>query len=216
MQPLQRVLDCGIVAVVRATDSSQLVEVCRALVEGGVDVAEITFTVPDALEVLRAVRKALGNDLLLGAGTVLDTETARAAILAGAEYLVSPTLNLDVIRLAKRYGKMIMPGVYTPTEALTAWEAGADILKVFPAEIVGPAFFKAMKGPLPQLRLMPTGGVDLNTASSFLEAGAVCLGIGSQLIEPKAVAAGDFGRIASLARQYRQIVSQFQAKSAGK
>jgi 2-dehydro-3-deoxyphosphogluconate aldolase/(4S)-4-hydroxy-2-oxoglutarate aldolase len=214
--PLQRVLDCGIVAVVRSNDSSQLVEVCKALVDGGVDVAEITFTVPGALEVLAAVKKKLGDKLLLGAGTVLDTETARAAILAGAEYLVSPTLNLDVIRLAKRYGKMIMPGVYTPTEALTAWEAGADILKVFPAEIVGPAFFKAMKGPLPQLRLMPTGGVDLNTASSFLEAGAVCLGIGSQLIEPKAVAAGDFGRITSLARQYRQIVSQFQAKSAGK
>ena len=164
MQPLQRVLDCGIVAVVRATDSSQLVEVCRALVEGGVDVAEITFTVPDALEVLRAVRKALGNDLLLGAGTVLDTETARAAILAGAEYLVSPTLNLEVIQMAKRYGKLVMPGVYTPTEALTAWQAGADILKVFPAEIVGPAFFKAMRGPLPQLRMMPTGGVDPNTA----------------------------------------------------
>ena len=214
--PLQRVLDCGIVAVVRSNDSSQLVEVCKALVDGGVDVAEITFTVPGALEVLAAVKKKLGDKLLLGAGTVLDTETARAAILAGAEYLVSPTLNLDVIRLAKRYGKMIMPGVYTPTEALTAWEAGADILKVFPAEIVGPAFFKALKGPLPQLRLMPTGGVDLNTASSFLEAGAVCLGIGSQLIEPKAVAAGDFGRITSLARQYRQIVSQFQAKSAGK
>lgn len=214
--PLQRVLDCGIVAVVRSNDSSQLVEVCKALVAGGVDVAEITFTVPGALEVLAAVRKALGDRLLLGAGTVLDTETARAAILAGAEYLVSPTLNLDVIRLAKRYGKMIMPGVYTPTEALTAWEAGADILKVFPAEIVGPAFFKAMKGPLPQLRLMPTGGVDLNTAASFLEAGAVCLGIGSQLIEPKAVAAGDFARITSLAAQYREIVTRHQAKAAGK
>lgn len=214
--PLQRVLDCGIVAVVRSNDSSQLVEVCKALVAGGVDVAEITFTVPGALEVLAAVRKALGDRLLLGAGTVLDTETARAAILAGAEYLVSPTLNLDVIRLAKRYGKMIMPGVYTPTEALTAWEAGADILKVFPAEIVGPAFFKAMKGPLPQLRLMPTGGVDLNTAASFLEAGAVCLGIGSQLIEPKALAAGDFARITSLAAQYREIVTRHQAKAAGK
>ncbi len=214
--PLQRVLDCGIVAVVRSNDSSQLVEVCKALVDGGVDVAEITFTVPNALEVLAAVRKALGDRLLLGAGTVLDTETARAAILAGAEYLVSPTLNLEVIKLAKRYGKMIMPGVYTPTEALTAWEAGADILKVFPAEIVGPAFFKAMKGPLPQLRLMPTGGVDLNTASSFLEAGAVCLGIGSQLIEPKAVAAGDFARITSLAAQYREIVTRHQAKAAGK
>jgi 2-dehydro-3-deoxyphosphogluconate aldolase/(4S)-4-hydroxy-2-oxoglutarate aldolase len=214
--PLQRVLDCGIVAVVRSNDSSQLVEVCKALVDGGVDVAEITFTVPNALEVLAAVRKALGDRLLLGAGTVLDTETARAAILAGAEYLVSPTLNLEVIKLAKRYGKMIMPGVYTPTEALTGWEAGADILKVFPAEIVGPAFFKAMKGPLPQLRLMPTGGVDLNTASSFLEAGAVCLGIGSQLIEPKAVAAGDFARITSLAAQYREIVTRHQAKAAWK
>jgi 2-dehydro-3-deoxyphosphogluconate aldolase/(4S)-4-hydroxy-2-oxoglutarate aldolase len=214
--PLQRVLDCGIVAVVRSNDSSQLVEVCKALVDGGVDVAEITFTVPNALEVLAAVRKALGDRLLLGAGTVLDTETARAAILAGAEYLVSPTLNLEVIKLAKRYSKMIMPGVYTPTEALTGWEAGADILKVFPAEIVGPAFFKAMKGPLPQLRLMPTGGVDLNTASSFLEAGAVCLGIGSQLIEPKAVAAGDFARITSLAAQYREIVTRHQAKAAGK
>jgi 2-dehydro-3-deoxyphosphogluconate aldolase/(4S)-4-hydroxy-2-oxoglutarate aldolase len=214
--PLARVLDCGIVAVVRSNDSTQLVEVCRALVEGGVDVAEITFTVPNALEVLAAVKKELGDKLLLGAGTVLDTETARAAILAGAEYLVSPTLNLDVIRLAKRYGKMIMPGVYTPTEALTAWEAGADILKVFPAEIVGPAFFKAMKGPLPQLRLMPTGGVDLNTASSFLEAGAVCLGIGSQLIEPKAVATRDFARITSLARQYREIIVRHQAKSSGK
>jgi len=213
--PLQRVLDCGIVAVVRSNDSSQLVEVCKALVDGGVDVAEITFTVPNALEVLAAVRKALGDRLLLGAGTVLDTETARAAILAGAEYLVSPTLNLEVIKLSKRYGKMIMPGVYTPTEALTAWEAGADILKVFPAEMVGPGFFKAMKGPLPQLRLMPTGGVDLNTASSFLEAGAVCLGIGSQLIEPKAVAAGDFGRITSLARQYREIVTGHQAKTVG-
>ena len=212
MQPLQRVLDCGIVAVVRATDSSQLVEVCRALVEGGVDVAEITFTVPDALEVLRAVRKALGNDLLLGAGTVLDTETARAAILAGAEYLVSPTLNLEVIQMAKRYGKLVMPGVYTPTEALTARQAGADILKVFPAEIVGPAFFKAMRGPLPQLRMMPTGGVDPNTAESFLQAGAVCLGIGSQLIEPQAVAARDFGRITRLARQYRDIVCEFRKK----
>ena len=210
--PLQRVLDCGIVAVVRSNDSSQLVEVCKALVDGGVDVAEITFTVPDALEVLRAVRKALGNDLLLGAGTVLDTETARAAILAGAEYLVSPTLNLEVIQMAKRYGKLVMPGVYTPTEALTAWQAGADILKVFPAEIVGPAFFKAMRGPLPQLRMMPTGGVDPNTAESFLQAGAVCLGIGSQLIEPQAVAARDFGRITRLARQYRDIVCEFRKK----
>ena len=159
---------------------------------------------------IREVRKALGDSIVLGAGTILDTETARTAILAGAEYLVTPCLNLDVIRLAKRYGTAIMPGSFTPTECLAAWEAGADIVKVFPAEVVGPPFFKAMRGPLPQIRLMPTGGVDLNTAESFLAAGACCLGVGSSLVEPKAVAAGDFGRIESLAAQYVEIVRKFR------
>ena len=187
---LRRVLDCGIVAVVRSPDSQQLVEVARALADGGVTVVEITMTVPDALDVLRQVRRALGDRILLGAGTILDPETARAALLAGAEYLVAPTLNLDVIRLCQRYDKLVMPGAFTPTEILTAWEAGADIVKVFPADVVGPAFFKAMRGPLPQVRLMPTGGVDLNTAADFLQAGACCLGVGGQLVEPKAVADG--------------------------
>ena len=144
------------------------------------------MTVPDALDVMRQVRRALGDRLLLGAGTILDPETARAALLAGAEYLVAPTLNLDVIRLCQRYDKLVMPGAFTPTEILTAWEAGADIVKVFPADVVGPAFFKAMRGPLPQIRLMPTGGVDLTTAADFLRAGACCLGVGGQLVEPKA------------------------------
>jgi 2-dehydro-3-deoxyphosphogluconate aldolase/(4S)-4-hydroxy-2-oxoglutarate aldolase len=205
---LRHILDCGIVAVVRSPDSQQLVEVVRALADGGVTVAEITMTVPDALGVLRQVRQALGERVLLGAGTILDTETARAALLAGAEYLVAPTLNLDVIRLCQRYSKLVMPGAFTPTEILTAWEAGADIIKVFPAEVVGPAFFKAMRGPLPQVRLMPTGGVDLNTAADFLRAGACCLGLGSQLVEPRAVTERDFDRIRDLARQYVAIVQQ--------
>src|SRR4029077_16635437 len=125
------------------------------------------------------------------AGTVLDAETGRAVLLAGAEYIVTPTLNLDVIRLCRRYDKLVMPGAFTPTEILTAWEAGADIVKVFPADVLGPAFFKAVRGPLPQIRMMPTGGVDLNTAGRFLRSRACCLGVGAQLVEAKAVAAGD-------------------------
>lgn len=210
---LQRVLDCGIVAVVRSQDSQQLVDVVRALAEGGVTVAEITMTVPGALDVVRAVRQALGDQVLLGAGTILDPETARAALLAGAEYIVSPTINLDVIQLCRRYDKLVMPGAFTPTEILTAWEAGADIVKVFPADVVGPAFFKAVRGPLPQVRLMPTGGVDLNTAAAFLKAGACCLGVGGQLVEPDAVTRKDFARIRELARQYVAIVQQARAKS---
>jgi 2-dehydro-3-deoxyphosphogluconate aldolase/(4S)-4-hydroxy-2-oxoglutarate aldolase len=207
-QQLRQVLECGIVAVVRSPDSRQLVEVARALADGGVTVVEITMTVPNALEVVRQVRQALGDRLLLGAGTILDPETARAALLAGAEYLVAPTVNLDVIRLCQRYDKLVMPGAFTPTEILSAWEAGADIVKVFPADVVGPAFFKALRGPLPQVRLMPTGGVDLKTAADFLRAGACCLGVGGQLVEPKAVAEGNFDRIRDLARQYTAVVRE--------
>jgi 2-dehydro-3-deoxyphosphogluconate aldolase/(4S)-4-hydroxy-2-oxoglutarate aldolase len=205
---LRHILDSGIIAVVRSPDSQQLVEVVRALADGGITVAEITMTVPDALDVLRQVRRALGERVLLGAGTILDVETARAALLAGAEYLVAPTLNLDVLRLAQRYSKLVMPGAFTPTEILTAWEAGADIVKVFPADVLGPAFFKAMRGPLPQVRLMPTGGVDLGNAVDFLKAGVCCLGLGSQLVEPRAVAGRDFDRIRDLAREYVALVQQ--------
>jgi 2-dehydro-3-deoxyphosphogluconate aldolase/(4S)-4-hydroxy-2-oxoglutarate aldolase len=209
---LRQVLVCGIVAVVRSPDSQQLVEVARALADGGVTVVEVTMTVPGALDVIRRVREALGDRLLLGAGTILDAETARAALLAGAEYIVAPTVNVDVIRLCQRYDKLVMPGAFTPTEILTAWEAGADIVKVFPADVVGPAFFKAIRGPLPQVRLMPTGGVDLKTAADFLKAGACCLGVGGQLVEPKAVAERNFERIRDLARQYVAIVKQTRSE----
>jgi len=211
---LRQVLDSGIVAVVRSPDSQQLVEVARALADGSINVVEITMTVPDALDVVRQVRRALGERLLLGAGTVLDAETARAALLAGAEFLVAPTVNLDVIRLCQRYDRLVMPGAFTPTEILSAWESGADVVKVFPADVVGPAFFKAMRGPLPQIRLMPTGGVDLSTAASFLQAGACCLGIGSQLVEPRAVAERNFDRIRDLARQYVAIVRQVREQAS--
>jgi 2-dehydro-3-deoxyphosphogluconate aldolase/(4S)-4-hydroxy-2-oxoglutarate aldolase len=209
---LQQLLDGGIVAVVRSADSQQLVEVCRALADGGVTTIEITMSVPDALDVVRQVRRSLGDRLLLGAGTILDPETARAALLAGAEYLVAPTVNFEVIRLCQRYNKLVMPGAFTPTEILAAWEAGADVVKVFPAEVLGPAFFKALRGPLPQVRLMPTGGVDLHTAAAFLEAGACCLGIGSQLVDPKAVANRDFDRIRELATRYVTIVKEVRGK----
>ena len=203
---LKRIVDGGIVAVVRSESSASLVKVVQALAEGGVLAAEVTFTVPDAIEVIRQVRREVGDSVVLGAGTVLDPETARAALLAGAEYIVAPTLNLEVIRLCRRYDKAVMPGAFTPTEVLTAWEAGADIVKVFPADVGGPAYLKALRGPLPQVRLMPTGGVDLTTAEGFLKAGAACLGVGGALVDPKAIAAGDFARIRDLAAQYVAIV----------
>jgi 2-dehydro-3-deoxyphosphogluconate aldolase / (4S)-4-hydroxy-2-oxoglutarate aldolase len=205
-QTLSRILEVGIVAVVRSEQSETLVKVVAALAEGGVTAAEVTFTVPDALDVIRQVRKEVGDAVVLGAGTVLDPETARAALLAGAEYIVSPVLNLDVIRLCRRYDKAVMPGAFTPTEVLTAWEAGADIVKIFPADVGGPAYLRALRGPLPQIRLMPTGGVDLSTAEAFMKAGASCLGVGSSLVDSKAIAAGDFTRIRELASQFTTVV----------
>ena len=210
-EDLSRVLNSGIVAVIRSTSSEQLVEVAKALYEGGVDVLEVTFTVPRALEIIAAMRKALGDKILLGAGTVLDPETARAAFLAGAEFLVAPTVNLDVIKLGNRYDKLVMPGAFTPTEILTAWEAGARVIKVFPADIGGPAYLKTLHGPLPQVRLLPTGGVNLNTIADFLKAGACAVGLGGALVEPKAIQTGDMARIKSLAAQYVEIVKQTRA-----
>lgn len=203
---LKRILDCGIVAVVRAESGERLVQVVKALAEGGVTAAEITFTIPDAVEVIRRVHGEVGELIVLGAGTVLDPETARAALLAGAEYIVSPTVNLDVIRLCRRYDKVVMPGAFTPTEVVAAWEAGADVVKIFPADFGGPNYLKALRGPLPQIKMMPTGGVDLNTAESFLKAGACCLGVGSALVSPQAVASGDFERLRDLASQFAAIV----------
>lgn len=205
---LARVLDSGIVAILRAPSGELLADVAGALVAGGVDVVEITFTVPRAHHVLERIADQLGDEVLLGAGTVLDAETARVAMLAGAEFIVSPVVRRDVIEICRRYDKLVMPGALTPTEVLTAWEAGADIVKVFPSDTGGAAYLKALRGPLPQVLLMPTGGVNLETAADFIKAGACALGIGSSLVEKEAVANGDFARIESLARQYVRIVRE--------
>lgn len=204
---LQRVLDGGVVAILRADSGEQLVRVAEALYEGGIDVIEVTFTVPGVLGILSAVRDSLGDKILLGAGTVLDAESARAAMLAGAEFIVCPTVNLDVIRMCRRYDKLVMPGALTPTEVLTAWEAGADIVKVFPADVGGPGYLKALHGPLPQVKLLPTGGVNLETLAGFFAAGACAVGLGSALVERQAVADGDMDRIRDLARAYVAAVA---------
>jgi 2-dehydro-3-deoxyphosphogluconate aldolase/(4S)-4-hydroxy-2-oxoglutarate aldolase len=208
---LQQVVDAGIVAIVRSSHGEHLVELARALLAGGVRIIELTFTVPDALEVLRQVRAALGESIVLGAGTVLDAPTARAAILAGAEFIVAPTLNLEVIALCRRYGKLAMPGAFSPTEILAAYEAGADLVKVFPAEMLGPAYLKALRAPLPQVRLMPTGGVDLHNLADYFRAGAACVGVGSQLVEPQASQRRDWARISELAGQYVAAVRSARA-----
>jgi 2-dehydro-3-deoxyphosphogluconate aldolase/(4S)-4-hydroxy-2-oxoglutarate aldolase len=209
---LQRILDSRIVAVIRAESGDSLVDVAEALLAGGVQVLEVTFTVPGAIRVVERVADRMGDRVLLGAGTVLDTETARAALLAGAQFIVAPTTNVDVIRLCRRYDKLVMPGAFTPTEIVTAWEAGADIVKIFPADVGGPAYLKAIRGPLPQVRLMPTGGVDLQTAADFLRAGACALGVGGSLVESKAIQQGDMARIESLARQFVQVVQSVPPK----
>jgi 2-dehydro-3-deoxyphosphogluconate aldolase / (4S)-4-hydroxy-2-oxoglutarate aldolase len=213
---LQRILDCGVVAVVRSPHAEQLVSVARALADGGVHAIEITMTVPLALDVIRKVATELRGEIVLGAGTILDPETARAALLAGAEYIVAPTLNLDVIRLCRRYHKVVMPGAFTPTEILSAWESGADIVKVFPADTGGPNYLKSILAPLPQLRLMPTGGVDLTTAAAFLQAGACCLGVGSALVDKDAIEKKDFSRIRDLAAQYVSIVRHARGVNSAK
>ncbi|HJS06293.1 MAG TPA: bifunctional 4-hydroxy-2-oxoglutarate aldolase/2-dehydro-3-deoxy-phosphogluconate aldolase [Pirellulales bacterium] len=210
---LNRVLSSQIVAVIRAPSGDVLGDVAEALLAGGVDCMEITFTVPKAHRVLETVADRLGDKVLLGAGTVLDPETARVALLAGAKFIVAPTVNLRTIELCKRYTALVMPGAFTPTEILTAWEAGADIVKVFPSEITGPAYLKALSAPLPQVRLMPTGGVNLQTAAEFLKAGACALGIGGSLVSAEAIKNRDWAGIESLAKQYLSIVRQSRQSS---
>ncbi|MGL4422571.1 MAG: bifunctional 4-hydroxy-2-oxoglutarate aldolase/2-dehydro-3-deoxy-phosphogluconate aldolase, partial [Gemmataceae bacterium] len=169
-ETLQQILDAGIVAVVRFPRAEPLIDALGALAEGGVTVAEVTMTVPGALDVIRQARKVLGNRVVLGAGTILDPTAACAAVDAGAQFLVSPMTDASVIEAGRKCAVPMMAGAFTPTEIFRAWQAGSDVVKVFPAECLGPAFFRAMRGPLPQIPLMPTGGVDRTTAAEFLKA----------------------------------------------
>jgi len=205
---LEMLLDCGVVAVVRMDDPAGLVQVARALREGGVNAIEFTMTTPEALSTIAQAARQFGDDTLLGAGTVLDPETARAAILAGAQFIVAPTLSPRVIELCRRYSKIVIPGTYTPTEMLTAWECGADLIKVFPASTLGPNYFRDVLAPLPQLKLVPTGGVSLENVGDFIRAGAVAVAVGSNLVSRRAVAEGRLDEITDIARRFVEAVRQ--------
>ncbi len=199
---IQRLLDPGIVAIIRADSSGQLLEVAGALLAGGVTAMEVTMTTPNALEVIAAVNAEFGERVLMGVGSVLDPETARAAILAGAEFVVTPVTKPEVIRLCNRYGKPIASGAFTPTECLLAHESGADFVKLFPADQVGPAYIKNLLAPLPMLQIIPTGGVTPETAGAFLKAGSVALGAGSALVSKELLASRDWGKLTQRAKDF--------------
>lgn len=205
-EKMNLIRETGIIAIMRAQSSSQLITAADAIKAGGVRVIEVTMTTPGALDVIAAASRKYGSEVLFGAGSVLDAETARAAILAGAGFIVAPTLNLDVIALCNRYSVPVMPGCYTPTEALTAWEAGADMIKLFPASFGGPGLIKAIRAPLPQLEIVPVGGVDLDTAANFIQAGAAALGVGSSLISQKLLDSGDMEALTERAKAFIQVV----------
>jgi 2-dehydro-3-deoxyphosphogluconate aldolase/(4S)-4-hydroxy-2-oxoglutarate aldolase len=207
-QNVQWIERTGLIAIVRLDSPAELVQAAKAIALGGVSVIEFTLTTPGALRTIEEAVKALGREVLIGAGTVLDAETARAAILAGAEFVVAPTLNTDVIEMCHRYDKVVIPGAYTPTEILTAWEHGADFVKLFPAEVGGPAYLKAVRAPLPQVKLIPVGGVSLETAKAFLRAGAAALGVGSNLVDKKAVAEGRFTQLTTIAQALSKVVDE--------
>lgn len=205
---LHTIEESGVIAIMRAQSSDQLLQAADAIRVGGVQAIEVTMTTPRALEVISEARRRYDSEVVFGAGTVLDPETGRAAILAGAQFVVAPTLNLALIDLCRRYSVPVIPGAYTPTEALTAWEAGADIVKIFPADVGGPSYLRAIRAPLPQLKLCPVGGVDLDTAADFIRSGAACLGVGSALVNQKLLDAGDFDGLTLRARQFRQEVAK--------
>ena len=208
-----RIAEIGVVPVVRAASSREALIAAEAVCQGGVPIVEITMTVPGAIEVIRELSKSSGSEVLIGAGTVLDPETARRCLDAGAQFLVSPGLNLPTVELAVREKILIMAGALTPTEVITAWNAGSDFVKIFPCGQVGGAkYIKALKGPLPQIPLVPTGGVNLNTAAEFIEAGAAALGIGGELVQVEALKSGKSQIIVENARKFLEIVKQTRAR----
>lgn len=205
---LRLIRETGVIAIMRAKSSEQLMAAADAIKAGGVRVIEVTMTTPGALSIIAEAAKKYGSEVLFGAGTVLDPETARAAILAGAGFVVAPTLNLEVIRLCNRYSVPVMPGCATPTEMLTAWEAGADMIKLFPADVGGPDLVKAILAPLPQLQIVPVGGVDLKTAANFIRKGAVALGVGGSLINQALLDSGDMAELTRRATGFIEEVKR--------
>jgi len=207
-----RMVSEGLVPVVRVSSAQEAIDVADAIKEGGVSAIEITMSVQGAIEVIRELTQKYKDKIIMGAGTVLDPETGRAALLAGAQFIVSPTLNLDLIHLAHRYSAVVIPGTMTPTEILTAWNAGADLVKVFPAaQLGGPDYIKALRGPLPQILLVPTGGVNLQNAGAFIRAGATALGAGGELVDKKAVKEKKFNIITENTRAFLKAIKEARA-----
>ena len=204
--------DCGVVAIIRIQDAGRVAAVVEALARGGVRAIEITMTVPGAIDAIRSIAAALTDDVVLGAGTVLDAGTANKVIDAGAQFVVAPTLNAETIHACHARDVAILPGCFTPTEMLTAWQLGADIIKVFPATTLGPGYLKDVRAPLPQLKLMPTGGVTPENAGDWIRAGAVALGVGSALVDARSVASGDYAGIEARARLVTANVRSVRAQ----
>jgi 2-dehydro-3-deoxyphosphogluconate aldolase / (4S)-4-hydroxy-2-oxoglutarate aldolase len=210
---LSLIVEIGIVPVVRTSSAESAIKSIEAIHRGGVRAAEITMTVPGAIKALEKLADQFGDRIVLGAGTVLDPETARACMLAGAQFFVTPTLKLSTIEMAKRYSKVICAGALTPTEVLTAWEAGADVVKVFPANAMGgPKYIKALKGPLPHIEMIPTGGVNLETAGEFLKAGACAVAVGGELVDAKLIRENRYDEMEARARQYLQAIARARAE----
>jgi 2-dehydro-3-deoxyphosphogluconate aldolase/(4S)-4-hydroxy-2-oxoglutarate aldolase len=207
-ETLSRIVDGGVVAVLRGVPADDLIEIAEALRAGGVTAVEITADTPDVADLLGDVTASFDDELVIGTGTVLDAETARTTLMAGAEFVVSPSLHEDVIETCNRYGAVSAPGVMTPTEAIRGYEAGADFVKVFPAKTVGPAHVGAMTGPLGQIPMMPTGGVDPDNAADFVEAGAFAVGAGGALVDYDAAARGEYETITETAREFTRVVEE--------
>ena len=209
------ITEVGIVPVVRTQTAEQAIQAVEAIYNGGIRAAEITMTVPGAVRALEKVADRFGGKIMLGAGTVLDPETARICMLAGAEFFVTPSLRPATIEMVKRYSKVICPGALTPTEVLTAWEAGADVVKVFPCGNVGGAkYIKALKGPFPQIEMIPTGGVNLETAADFLKAGACAVAVGGELVDAKLLKENKYDELTERARQYLAVIAKARAAAA--
>ncbi len=212
---LARIRDMGLVPIVRVPTEEAAVRAAEAIAQGGIGIAEVTMTVPGALRVMESMVTRYGDKVLLGAGTVLDPETCRAAILAGAEFIVTPALNLHVIEMARRYAKPVFPGALTPTEVVTAWQAGADMVKVFPCgNLGGPQYIKALKGPLPQIEMVPTGGVNLETTPEYIKAGASAVAVGNELVNAQKLREGQLDEIVETARQFIEAVRAGRAALA--
>jgi 2-dehydro-3-deoxyphosphogluconate aldolase/(4S)-4-hydroxy-2-oxoglutarate aldolase len=211
-QLLQTVADAGVVAVIRASSKDQLLDIAGALLAGGVPAIEVTMSTPKAIAGIEQLADKLGDKAVIGVGTVIDPATARDAIAAGAQFVVSPVIDPEIVATARRYGKIMIPGAFTPTEILKAWTSGADVVKVFPSTALGPGYFKDILAPLPQLKLTPTGGVDLKNVGNWIKAGAVFVGAGSSLVSKDAMAKSDWGAITNNAKAFVEAIRAARAR----